>query len=49
LLALESYSDEMYKFPHSRSVESVSILARHRGSTMGMTAAEAFKVERILD
>jgi len=49
LLALKAYDNEMRKFPHSRSVESVSILARHRGSTMGMSAAEAFKVERILD
>ena len=49
LLALDIYSDEMHKFPHSRSVESVSILSRYRGSTMGMSAAEAFKVERILD
>jgi len=49
LRALDIYSDEMHKFPHSRSVESVSILSRYRGSTMGMSAAEAFKVERILD
>ena len=48
LLALKSYSNEMHKFPHSRSIESVSNLARYRGSTMGMSAAEAFKVERIL-
>jgi N-acetylglucosamine malate deacetylase 1 len=49
LSALEFYDGEMRKFPHSRSVKSVSILAHHRGSSMGMSAAEAFKVERILD
>ena len=49
LFALKSYNCEMHEFPHSRSVESVSILARHRGAAMGMDAAEAFKVERILD
>ena len=48
LLALESYSDEMRKFPHSRSVESVSILAQYRGTAVGISAAEAFKIERIL-
>jgi len=49
LLALKAYSDEMRDFPHSRSVESVVFLARYRGATMGMNAAEAFKVERILN
>jgi N-acetylglucosamine malate deacetylase 1 len=49
LHALEAYNDEMRNFPHSRSVKSVSILAYHRGSTMGINAAEAFKIERILN
>jgi LmbE family N-acetylglucosaminyl deacetylase len=49
MIALKSYNDEMKEFPHSRSYKSVLSLAHYRGSSMGMSAAEAFKVERILD
>ncbi|MBT5399210.1 PIG-L family deacetylase [bacterium] len=49
LYALEAYNYEMHDFPHSRSIESVKVLAKYRGSSMGMMAAEAFKVERILN
>jgi len=48
LLSLEVYNNEMRVFPHSRSFKSVKALASHRGASMGMIAAEAFKVERIL-
>jgi len=49
LLALKEYEMEMRLFPHSRSVDSVVTLARYRGTTVGVNAAEAFRVERILE
>lgn len=47
LKALEAYSDEMREMPHSRSMRHVEALARHRGFSVGMDAAEAFEVFRI--
>jgi len=49
LFALKSYVSEMRDFPLARSVDSVVNLAHHRGATVGMNAAEAFRVERILE
>jgi len=46
--ALNAYADEMRDYPHCRSLETVELLAKYRGSTMGMKAAESFKIERIL-
>ena len=46
--ALTAYADEMRDYPHSRSIETVELLAKYRGSTMGMRAAESFKIERRL-
>ncbi len=46
--ALEAYSTELQPFPHARSVESVEALAKYRGGSVGMNAAEAFQVERQL-
>jgi len=48
LNALEAYSDEMMDFPHARSIEGVKALARLRGVSAGMEAAEVFIVEREL-
>jgi len=48
LLALDEYNEEMRDFPHSRSIKSVISLANFRGASMGMVAAEAFKIDRIL-
>lgn len=45
--ALECYATELRPFPHPRSIEAVTALARVRGSRAGLTAAEAFEV--ILD
>ena len=45
--ALECYEMEMRPFPHPRSVEAVTALARVRGSQAGLATAEAFEV--ILD
>lgn len=48
LLALEAYSEEMRPWPHARSLRAVEALAHTRGSTVGVEAAEAFVVERII-
>ncbi len=46
LAALDCYKDEMRPFPHARSGEAVTALARLRGSQVGLNAAEAFTVLR---
>lgn len=48
LAALEHYAGEMRPFPHARSVEAVEAQARLRGAQVGLPAAEAFEVLRIL-
>lgn len=47
--ALESYAMEMRSFPHARSWESVESLARHRGASAGLQAAEAFMTIREIE
>jgi LmbE family N-acetylglucosaminyl deacetylase len=49
LAALEAYSTEMRIAPHSRSIEHSSILARHRGYSVGVDACEAFEVYRWIE
>ena len=44
--ALESYSMEMRPFPHARSQPALAALARWRGASVGLEAAEAFVVLR---
>lgn len=46
--ALSVYQSEMRSWPHPRSVEAVKHLAHWRGATVGVSAAEAFIVGRIL-
>jgi len=46
LAALDAYAKEMRPFPHPRSREAVEALARWRGATMGVAAAEAFSLLR---
>lgn len=46
--ALETYYQEMKNWPHSRSVSSLKHLAHHRGSQVGVDAAEAFILLRQL-
>ncbi len=46
--ALKAYQLEMRDAPHSRSTEHLSALARHRGYSVGMVAAEAFMTIRTL-
>ena len=48
LAALEAYAEEMRSTPHSRSVEHVEVLARHRGYSIGVQVAEAFVVYRMI-
>lgn len=49
LQALAAYDMEMRPAPHSRSVAHVEALARHRGNCVGVEAAEAFEVVRVLE
>ena len=44
--ALACYAGEMRPFPHPRSVEAIEALARWRGASAGLQAAEAFHVIR---
>lgn len=46
--ALRQYDREMRPFPHPRSYEAVEALARWRGATAGVHAAEAFEVVRMI-
>lgn len=46
--ALKAYTPELLDFPHPRSTEAVRALARYRGSSVGVHAAEAFEVGRII-
>jgi LmbE family N-acetylglucosaminyl deacetylase len=46
LRALEEYESEMRAWPHSRSIRAVEYLARWRGATIGVNAAEAFMLGR---
>lgn len=46
--ALHAYAEEMRKWPHARSLEAVQHLARLRGAMVGLEAAEAFVVERMI-
>lgn len=46
LRALECYQGEIRSFPHPRSGEAVTSLARHWGSAVGLQCAEAFQLIR---
>lgn len=46
--ALEKYYMEMHPEPHSRSVVHIESQALHRGNCMGLKAAEAFQVVRLI-
>jgi N-acetylglucosamine malate deacetylase 1 len=48
LEALRAYSEELREFPHPRSLEAIEALARWRGATAGVRAAEAFLLGRSL-
>jgi LmbE family N-acetylglucosaminyl deacetylase len=46
--ALEAYAEEMQPWPHSRSYEALDHLSRWRGATVGVEAAEAFMLGRMI-
>lgn len=46
--ALDAYADELRAWPHPRSRQGVEHLARWRGATVGVNAAEAFMLGRQL-
>ena len=48
LASLAAYDNEMHPFPHPRSLEGVTVLARQRGACVGVAAAEAFMLVREL-
>ena len=48
IAALRAYGEEMRPWPHARSLEGVEALARMRGCSVGLAAAEAFVVERVI-
>lgn len=48
LQSLQAYELEMRPAPHSRSIEHAGYLAKHRGHSVGVAAAEAFVAIRIL-
>jgi len=45
---LHAYQLEMRPAPHSRSIEHAEYLARHRGHSVGVVAAEAFVAIRLI-
>lgn len=46
---VKCYEEEMRATPHSRSVEHVKVLMKHRGFSVGVRAAEAFMLVRHID
>ena len=40
------YKGELRDWPHARSIKAIESLARYRGSTVGLKAAEAFQLVR---
>jgi len=48
LAALEAYEAELRAYPHPRSLRAVDSLARWRGATVGVEAAEAFILGRMI-
>ncbi|OQY51868.1 MAG: GlcNAc-PI de-N-acetylase [Candidatus Parabeggiatoa sp. nov. 2] len=46
LKALQAYESEMRPWPHSRSIKAVEHLARWRGASIGVEAAEGFILGR---
>ncbi len=46
--ALEAYASEMREFPHARSYRALEALARWRGASCGVDAAEAFALGRLI-
>lgn len=43
---MKDYKSELREFPHPRSIEAIEVLAKKRGSEVGLAYAEAFKLIR---
>ncbi len=48
LEALAAYGHELRGFPHPRSLAAIEHLARWRGASVGLAAAEAFELGRLI-
>jgi LmbE family N-acetylglucosaminyl deacetylase len=48
LEAMRIYQSQLKPFPHERSLEAIQALARLRGATVGLEAAEAFILIRLV-
>ncbi len=48
LRALEAYARELRGFPHPRSIGAIEALAKWRGASVGVRAAEAFTLGRMV-
>lgn len=46
--AMQIYASQLSDFPNPRSVEAIEALAKYRGSTINVKAAEAFAVVRLI-
>ena len=49
LQLLQCYKSQVAAFPNPRSIEAVTALAKYRGATVGVEAAEAFAVIREIE
>lgn len=49
LEALRCYESEMRRWPYARSFEAVEYLAKYRGASVGLYAAEAFMLGRAIE
>ncbi len=47
--ALQIYNSEMRRYPHSRSIKALECLAKWRGASVGVYAAESFMLGRNLE
>jgi len=46
LIAMQCYETELCELPHPRSIEGISLLAKERGLSVGLEAAECFELVR---
>jgi LmbE family N-acetylglucosaminyl deacetylase len=45
---MKEYKDELREYPHPRSLRGIETLAHYRGQEVGLAAAEAFEIIRII-
>jgi LmbE family N-acetylglucosaminyl deacetylase len=46
--ALKEYATEIRDYPHPRSPQAIEVIAKKRGIEVGLIAAEAFEVVRLI-